>query len=59
VAKLSAAIVEAVRAPESRQRLLNAGWQAVGTSPEGLANRMKADTAQLGGIIMMRGIKSE
>jgi tripartite-type tricarboxylate transporter receptor subunit TctC len=59
VAKLSAAIVEAVRAPESRQRLLNAGWQAVGTAPEGLANRMKADTAQLGGIIMMRGIKSE
>jgi tripartite-type tricarboxylate transporter receptor subunit TctC len=59
VAKLSAAIVEAVRAPESRQRLLNAGWQAVGTAPEGLANRMKADTAQLGGIILMRGIKAE
>ncbi len=59
VAKLSAAIVEAVRAPDSRQRLLNAGWQAVGTSPEGLANRMKADTAQLGGIIVMRNIKAE
>ncbi|HSW04218.1 hypothetical protein [Aquabacterium sp.] len=24
---------------------------------QGLANRMKADTAQIGGIIMMRGIK--
>ena len=59
VAKLSAAIVDAVRAPDSRQRLLNAGWQAVGTSAEGLANRMKADTAQLGGIITMRNIKAE
>ena len=59
VARLGAAIVEAVRAPDSRQRLLNAGWQAVGTAPEGLVNRMKADTAQLGGIIQMRGIKSE
>lgn len=59
VARLSAALVEAVRAPESRQRLLSVGWQAVGTAPEGLANRMKADTAQLGGIIMMRGIKAD
>ncbi len=59
VAKLSAALVEAIRAPETRQRLLTVGWQAVGTSPEGLANRMKADTAQLGGIIQMRGIKLE
>ncbi len=57
VAKLSAALVEAIRNADSRQRLLNAGWQAVGTAPEGLTNRMKADTNQLGGIIMMRGIK--
>lgn len=57
VSRLSTALVEAVRDPESRQRLLNAGWQAVGTSPEGLAHRMKADTAQLGSIIRMRGVK--
>jgi tripartite-type tricarboxylate transporter receptor subunit TctC len=55
-ARLSAALVEAIRTPEARQRLLNVGWQAVGTSPEGLANRMKSDTALLGGIIQMRGI---
>ncbi len=55
-ARLSAALVEAIRSAEVRQRLLNVGWQAVGTSPEGLANRMKADTAVLGGIIQMRGI---
>ena len=55
-AQLSAALVEAIRSAEVRQRLLNVGWQAVGTSPEGLTNRMKADTALLGGIIQMRGI---
>ena len=55
-ARLSAALVEAIRSAEVRQRLLNVGWQAVGTSPEGLTNRMKADTALLGGIIQMRGI---
>jgi len=55
-ARLSAALVEAIRSADVRQRLLNVGWQAVGTSPEGLANRMKADTAVLGGIIQMRGI---
>lgn len=55
-ARLSAALVDAIRSAEVRQRLLNVGWQAVGTAPEGLANRMKADTAVLGGIIQMRGI---
>lgn len=59
VAKLSAALVEAIRAPETRQRLLTVGWQAVGTAPEGLANRMRADTMQLAGIILMRGIKAD
>ena len=56
VARLGNALVEAIRMAETRQRLLTVGWQAVGTSPEGLANRMKADTALLGGIIQMRGI---
>lgn len=55
-ARLSAALVEAIRSPEARQRLLNVGWQAVGTSPQGLANRMKADTELLGNIIRTRGI---
>jgi hypothetical protein len=30
-----------------------------GTSPEGLANRIKADTATLGQIIAQRGIKAD
>lgn len=59
VARLSAALVETIRMPEVRQRLLNVGWQAAATSPEGLANRMKADTAQLGAIIKARSIKAD
>ena len=59
VAKLSAVVSEIVRTPDMRARLFQQGWTAVGSSAEGLANRMKSDTALLGGVIMMRGIKAE
>ncbi|MGJ7496709.1 Bug family tripartite tricarboxylate transporter substrate binding protein [Variovorax sp. RT4R15] len=59
VAKLSALVSEIVRSPEVRAKLFQQGWQAVGSSSEGLANRIKADTAQLGGVIRARGIKNE
>jgi tripartite-type tricarboxylate transporter receptor subunit TctC len=59
VAKLSTLISDIVRAPEMRQKLFTQGWQVVGSSPEGLANRIKADTATLGSVIAMRGIKVE
>ncbi|HSH89021.1 MAG TPA: tripartite tricarboxylate transporter substrate binding protein [Ramlibacter sp.] len=59
VAKLSALISEIARSPEIRQKLFQQGWQVAGTSSEGLANRVKSDTALLGGVIQMRGIKAE
>jgi tripartite-type tricarboxylate transporter receptor subunit TctC len=59
VTKLSALISEIARTPEVRQKLFQQGWQVAGTSSEGLANRIKADTALLGGVIAMRGIKAE
>ena len=59
VAKLSSLIAEIARTPEVRQKLFQQGWQVAGTSSEGLANRIKSDTALLGGIIQMRGIKAE
>jgi tripartite-type tricarboxylate transporter receptor subunit TctC len=59
VAKLATAISEIVRSPVIRQQLFVQGWQVVGSSPEGLANRIKSDTAQLGGVITMRGISTE
>jgi len=59
VAKLSQLIADIARTPEVRQKLFAQGWQVAGTSAEGLGNRVKADTALLGGIIQARGIKAE
>ncbi|MDO9165094.1 MAG: tripartite tricarboxylate transporter substrate binding protein, partial [Rhodoferax sp.] len=59
VARLSALFSEIVRTPEIRQKLFQQGWQVAGTTSEGLANRVKSDTAVLGGIIATRGIKPE
>ncbi len=57
--RLSGLISEIVRSAEVRQKLFQQGWQVAGTSVEGLANRIKTDTALLGGVIAMRGIKAE
>jgi tripartite-type tricarboxylate transporter receptor subunit TctC len=57
--KLAAAVIEVVKAEEARTRLLNAGWQATPSNHEGLRLRMKKDTAALGGIILLRGIRSD
>lgn len=59
VARLSALFSDIARSPEVRQKLFQQGWQVVGTSAEGLAKRIKADTTLLGGVIAMRGIQSE
>jgi tripartite-type tricarboxylate transporter receptor subunit TctC len=59
VDRLAAAVSTIVRTPEMRQRLFQQGWQAVGSSPEGLANRIQADTRVLGGIIRAQQIKAE
>jgi tripartite-type tricarboxylate transporter receptor subunit TctC len=59
VARLAAAVVELMKKPETQARLLAAGWQAVGSSPELLAQRMQADTRLLGEIISTRGIKAD
>jgi len=59
IATLSAAMADVMRQPEAQARLLAAGWQAVGSSPEVLAQRMKADTALLADIIRTHGIKAD
>ncbi|MDB5946067.1 MAG: tctC [Ramlibacter sp.] len=59
IAKLSQLISEIARRPEVRQKLFQQGWQVAGTTSEGLANRIRSETALLGGVIQMRGIKAE
>ena len=58
-AKLAALLSEIARSEDVRSKLFQQGWQTVGSSPEGLANRIKADTNLLGGVIAMRGIMAE
>jgi len=59
IVQLAALISETVRAADMRQRLFNQGWQVVGSSPEGLAHRMRADAMLLGGVIARLGIRNE
>jgi len=59
VARLNAALGEVLRSDEVQQQLLKAGWQAQAGTPQALAYRMRSDTSQLGGVILMRGIRTD
>ena len=59
VNKLGGLLSEIARQPEMRQKLFAQGWQVAGTGPEGLALRMKRDTAMLGQVIRDQRIKVE
>jgi tripartite-type tricarboxylate transporter receptor subunit TctC len=55
--QLSAVVSEIVRSPEMRERLFQQGWQVVGSSPEGLRNRIGTDTKALGDIVRSQKIE--
>lgn len=59
VARLSTLFSDIARTQEMRQKMFQQGWTVAGTSAEGLANRVKADTALLGNIIASQAIKLE
>lgn len=59
VDKLSTLIAEITRSPEVRQKLFQQGYQAVGSSADELAVRVKTDTAMLSRIITEQGLKLE
>jgi tripartite-type tricarboxylate transporter receptor subunit TctC len=59
VARLSVLISEITRSPDVRQKLYQQGWQVVGSSPEGLARRIEADTRQFGGVIKTLAISNQ
>jgi len=58
-ARLAGLLAEIARSPDVRAKLFQQGWQTVGSSPEGLANRIEADTATLGRVIREQGIRAE
>ena len=59
VARLSVLFSQIARSPQVRDKLFQQGWQVTGTTAEGLARRIQADTRLLGGVIAARGIQSE
>lgn len=58
-ARLAIEVPKIIRDADTRQKLFNQGWNAVGTSPDGLKSRIKEETALLGNIIQSRNIKLE
>ena len=57
--RLSEEIARILKAPDTRQRLFDQGWQALGTAPEALAHKIGEDTAMWGGIIKLTGTRGE
>jgi tripartite-type tricarboxylate transporter receptor subunit TctC len=55
--RLNAEVAKIMRDPDTRQKLFNQGWQAVGTTPEGLQRRVREEAAMMGSIITSRGIR--
>ena len=58
-ARLAAEVPKIIRDADTRQKLFNQGWNAAGTSPDGLKSRIREETALLGNIIQSRNIKLE
>lgn len=59
VQQLATLLAEIVRRPDIRQKILNQGWQVAGTSPEGLAKRIAADTAAMAEVIRRNNIQPQ
>ena len=56
-ARLAQEVPRIIRDADTRQKLFNQGWNAVGTSPEGLRTRIREESAILGNIIQTHNIK--
>lgn len=58
-ARLAREVPRILREADTRQKLFDQGWQAVGTSADGLKSRIREESTILGSIIQSRGIKIE
>ncbi|PIF73630.1 tripartite-type tricarboxylate transporter receptor subunit TctC [Variovorax sp. 54] len=55
--RLHAVIVEGMARPETRKRLIEAGWMPMGSSPAEAAARARSDLARFGQIAQQIGLK--
>ena len=56
-ARIARELAVIMKDPDVRRRLFEQGWQAVGTSPEGMRLRVKDEAAIMSKIISTKGIK--
>jgi len=59
VTKLNEEIVRTLGRTDVRERFLNAGIEAVGSTPDALAARMKSEMVKLGKMIRDAGIRAD
>ena len=59
VAKINAALVEAMKLPEVKVRFAAIGAEPIGSTPEQLAAHLEAEMAKWGKIIQARGIRAD
>jgi tripartite-type tricarboxylate transporter receptor subunit TctC len=57
VQRLSAVVAEIVRSADVRAKLVQQGWQPIGSGPDELKSRIAADTQDLGQIIREQKIQ--
>ena len=57
--RLAQVVPAILRDADTRQKLFNQGWQAVGSSADALTQRLRDENALLGNIVTLRGIKLE
>ena len=59
IARLNAAIVQAINAPDLRARILELGADPIGGTPQALAATMRSETVKWAKVIKAAGIKPE
>jgi tripartite-type tricarboxylate transporter receptor subunit TctC len=59
VARLNQEIVPFLQRPETREKFMAAGMESLGSTPDALAQTVKAEMARLGKVIKAAGITSE
>ncbi len=57
--RLNQEIVQILKSPDSKDRLIAGGVEAIGSSPEQLASTVKADVSKWGKLIKELGIRAE
>jgi tripartite-type tricarboxylate transporter receptor subunit TctC len=59
ITRLNQEIVRYLKTPEAKERLLNIGVEAIGSSPEQFEAAVRADMTRLGKVIKDAGIRAE